>query len=279
MTSFVVRCFLRCLAVSLLMSQVGVAAGDELRTSQRKPPASLNAELDLYLLMGQSNMAGRDTASLAAQTDDSRILTLDVNSQWVVARDPIHAKTGRIEPGAGPGIAFARAMLEDDPGRVIGLIPTAVGGTSLRRWERGGDLYEAALARARAARAVGVLRGVLWHQGEADSASASQARTYGIRLAKMFRDLRTDLQQPGLPIVVGLLGEFVSPVKYPEVATVQSALRMMPALLPKIGVADSTGLEHLGDELHFSAEASRQLGMRYATAMRALSVGQRASWP
>lgn len=228
------------------------------------------AQLDLYLLMGQSNMAGRDTRDLGAQVDDPRVLTLTGDGQWVVARDPIHAKTGRIEPGVGPGIAFARELLGSDATRTIGLIPCAVGGTPLRRWVKGGDLYEQAVARAREASARGVIRGVLWHQGEADAEKAANAASYGARLAKMFQDLRQDLGLPDLPIVVGEIGQFVSPQRLPEAATVRDAQRHLPETLSHVGFASSDGLVHLGDELHFSADSARELGRRFARAMRAL---------
>lgn len=227
-----------------------------------------DAPLQLYLLMGQSNMAGRDTRDLAAQVDDTRVLALNAAGQWVIARDPIHAKTGRIEPGVGPGIAFAQQMLAGgDPRATIGLIPTAVGGTPLRRWVKGGDLYAQALARAREAAASGRLRGVLWHQGESDSRDPGDAGSYGARLARMFQNLRDDLGRPDLPIVVGEIGRFLSPQRQPEAATVREAQRHMTDALPGVGFADSAGLAHLGDELHFSAEASRELGRRFAHAM------------
>ena len=97
------------------------------------PPANKDT-FHIYLLMGQSNMAGRDTRTLASQVDNPRVLALGADGQWVVARDPIHPKEGRIEPGAGPGIPFALEMLKADPKITIGLVPCAVGGTPLRRW-------------------------------------------------------------------------------------------------------------------------------------------------
>lgn len=238
------------------------------------PATFADTPLQLYLLMGQSNMAGRDTRDLASQVDDPRILALGADGQWRVARDPIHAKTSRVEPGVGPGIAFAREMLAAEPRQPIGLIPTAVGGTPLRRWVKGGDLYEQALAHARTAMARGEIRGVLWHQGESDSADAKSAATHAERLVQMFKDLRADLGRPDLPIVVGQLGDFLLPARQPEAATVRAGLRGLPAALPHVGLADSTGLGHLGDDLHFSADASRELGRRFAVAMRQLRSAQ-----
>ncbi len=224
----------------------------------------------IYLLMGQSNMAGRDTSALAAQTDNPRVLALDANGQWVVARDPIHSKNGRTEPGAGPGIPFALAMIETDPHVTIGLVPCAVGGTPLKRWVKGGDLYAAALDKAKLAAQSGTVKGVLWHQGESDSDKQPWADSYGARLAKMIEDLRADLGQPNLPVVVGQLGGFLKPEKQPFAETVRGALREIPAKVPQTGYADSDGLTDKGDKLHFNAASVAELGRRFAAAMKNL---------
>jgi hypothetical protein len=236
-----------------------------------KPPAKKDA-FHIYLLMGQSNMAGRDTRSLASQVDNPRVLALNTDDKWVVARDPIHAKEGRIEPGAGPGIPFAVEMIKADPKIAIGLVPCAVGGTPLRRWAKGADLYEKALSRAKIAAQAGVIKGVLWHQGETDTTKQENADSYEKRLTQMFRNLRTDLGLPDLPIVVGQLGEFLSqsPGKYPYAETVRNAIKHMPAVLPHVGYADSAGLSDKGDKLHFSADAQKELGARFAKAMQEL---------
>ncbi len=233
------------------------------------PPAK--EKLHVYLLMGQSNMAGRGALDPAPPADDPRVLTLDADGRWVVARDPIHVKIGRTEPGVGPGIAFATAMLKiEDPKASIGLVPCAVGGSPLRRWVKGGDLYEQALARAQIAAATGTVEGVLWHQGETDSDKQDAAETYEARLVQMFADLRQDLGRPDLPIVIGQLGEFVAKEKHPYVDVVRAAIARIPVSVPRTAFADSAGLGHKGDALHFDTAAARELGKRYAAAMQAL---------
>lgn len=144
------------------------------------------------------------------------------------------------------------------------------GGTPLKRWEKGGDLYEAAVRRAKAALADGVLNGILWHQGESDCTSLKNAESYGQRLTQMFQDLRADLEAPDVPIVVGQLGEFL---QLPYTKTVQDTIKDMPQQLPHVGYADSQGLKDKGDSLHFTAEAERELGHRYAEAMDQLQKG------
>ncbi|HVU34401.1 MAG TPA: sialate O-acetylesterase [Opitutaceae bacterium] len=229
------------------------------------PPA--REQFDIYLLMGQSNMAGRDTRKLGEQVDHPHVLALDAKDRWVIARDPIFPQTGRIPPGAGPGIPFAVAMLKARPGVTIGLVPCAVGGTPLRRWVKGGDLYERALHLAAVAARSGVIKGVLWQQGESDTTSEKDAATYETRLAGMLADLRRDLGLPDLPVVVGQIGGFLSAEKYPYVDMVRAAIRRIPADVPGVGYADTAGLGDRGDRLHFSADAQREFGARFARAM------------
>lgn len=241
------------------------------------PPAK--EKFHIYLLMGQSNMAGRDTRQLALQKDNPHLLALNAGGQWAVARDPLHPRQGRIEPGAGPGIPFAAGMHEASPDITIGLVPCAVGGTSLKRWVKGADLYENAVKRARLAAPSGVIAGVLWHQGESDTTDQKSAETYEARLTKMLKDLRADLGAPDLPIVVGQLGGFLTKEKQPFAETVRAAIKHVPAVVPRVGYADSAGLGDKGDQLHFSADAQQEMGIRYAKAMQALRRTGSASVP
>ncbi|WP_334319421.1 sialate O-acetylesterase [Termitidicoccus mucosus] len=248
------------------------AAGTMLaQTGEPAAPATPPARefFHIYLLMGQSNMAGRDRRTLDAQSDDPRILALHADGRWLVARDPLHPQRGRTLPGIGLGIPFAREMLKTaDPKITIGLVPCAVGGSSLRRWIKGAEYYEQTVSRARLAAQAGLIKGVLWHQGESDTTSRENAGTYETRLARMLQDLRNDLGRPDLPIMVGQIGEFLLPEKYPFADTVRGAIRRIPDIVPRVGFADSAGLGDLGDKLHFSADAQQQMGARFAKAMR-----------
>ena len=217
-------------------------------------------------------MVGRDTSGMDTQVDNPRILALDGNNQWVVAREPMHMGGS----GIGPGIPFAATMLKANPKITIGLVPCAVGGTPLSRWVKGADLYGRAVARAKAAVAVGEIKGALWHQGELDTTDRGNAESYGKRLTQMFTDLRGDLGLPKMPIVVGQLGMFLTPQNYTYVETVRAAIAGMPRALPNIGFAASEGLTDKGDALHFSATSQAQFGTRYAEAMIALQKDEKS---
>ncbi|XHR27661.1 MAG: sialate O-acetylesterase [Chthoniobacteraceae bacterium] len=236
------------------------------------PPAQKEA-FQIYLLMGQSNMVGRDTHNIASQGTSPHVLALDEAGQWTVARDPLHHSEGRIPPGVGPGMSFAFEILKTKPNVTIGLVPCAVGGTPLRRWVKGGDLYEKAVNRAKIAAQSGVIAGVLWHQGETDATKEGNANSYEARLTQMFKDLRTDFGKPALPIVVGQLGGFLRPDKEPYAETVRTAIQQMPSVLLSVGYADSANLPDKGDKLHFSAEAQKEFGVRYAKSMLDLQKG------
>src|SRR5262249_11968425 len=126
-------------------------------------------ELKLYLLMGQSNMAGRGVPEKEDLTPHPRVLRFTYGGFWTNAVEPVNRGEHGKTAGVGPGLAFGKAMAEANPDVVIGLVPCAVGGTPLERWEKGADLYTNAVARAHAAMKVGTLAGIIWHQGESDS--------------------------------------------------------------------------------------------------------------
>ena len=128
-------------------------------------------------------------------------------------------------------------------------------------------------------RAAGTIRGVLWHQGESDADAQANAETYKARLTQMFKDLRTDLNLPELPIVVGQVGDFLPVEKHPYVETVRAALRGMPEALPRVGYADAKGLTDKGDALHFTAASQVTFGTRYAEAMLTLQAARAATQP
>ncbi len=228
--------------------------------------AAPDASFHLYLLIGQSNMAGRGKLEEQDKQTHPQIFTLTKENTWAPAVDPIHFD--KPIAGVGLGRTFGLEMVKAGGTVRLGLIPCAVGGTPISRWQKGADLYEAALKRARAAMKEGVIKGVLWHQGENDSGKAETAQAYGKNLDAMIVALRKDLDAPALPIVVGQLGEFYR--EGANVTTVNEALQSLPKRVPHTAFIPSNGLGHKGDKVHFDAPAYREFGRRYAEAMRKL---------
>lgn len=237
--------------------------------------------LDLYLLLGQSNMKGRG-AMPAEPSRDPRVAMMHlVDDQWYVARHPLHltgnARTfeGHDNAGVGPGLAFAESLREQQPQAQIGLIPCAVGGSSIGRWQPGQKLYDAAVRRAKlavkATQSVGgTIRGVLWLQGEADANEAGLA-AHRAHLETLIDSLRRDLNSPELPFIAATIGE-MRDERQEFREQMNELLLDLPAIRPHTACVDARELKtHIGDSVHFDTAAQNEIGRRYAVAYRQLT--------
>lgn len=219
-----------------------------------------DAKPDIYLLIGQSNMAGRAPVGEGEDAPIERCLLLDAEDKWEPAKNPLN-RHSTIRKGLGmqklnPGYSFAKTMLAADPALTLGLVVNAKGGSSIKQWTRGGKFYDDALRRTKAAMANGELKGILWHQGESDEKDAD----YLVKLKTLVADLREDLEAPELPFVAGQIK---------GVDLINAQIAKLPAELPHTGFASSDGLETM-DRWHFDAASVKLLGERYATAMMKL---------
>jgi len=150
--------------------------------------------MHIFLLIGQSNMAGRGNLDDVASIQHPHILMFR-DEQWRQAEEPLHNDKPEIA-GIGLGMSFAEELLTHDPETTIGLIPCAVGGTPLYRWMPGADLYQQAVNITQQALQEGDLKGMLWHQGESDANRPDDAFSYGERFRKMIVTLRQEFQVP-----------------------------------------------------------------------------------
>lgn len=225
------------------------------------PAAEPDPAFHLYLLIGQSNMAGRGKVDEESRKSDPRVLMLDKELKWVPAVDPLHFD--KAGAGVGPGLAFGKRMAEAQPKVRIGLIPCAVGGSSIKVWVPGGKPYDDMLVRARAALGSGVLKGIIWHQGESNR---GEAQTYGASLTAVVAQLRKDLAVPLVPFVAGELAAF-KPESADSTKAFNLALNAIQPPIPRFAVVSAEGMAHKGDNLHFDTASARTLGGRYAEAM------------
>lgn len=252
--------FVTFLACGVLMSTPPAKAGS---------PAALppGVKLELFLLAGQSNMAGRGVPEAQDKVADPHVWMLSKDGAWVPAVDPLHYDKVGVD-GVGPGRSFGIEVAKAHPGAYIGLIPTAVGGVSLEMWRPGGKLYTNAIARTRAAMKDGTLAGILWHQGESDT-KPEKVQSYPARLDKLLEAFRHDLNAPDLPVVVGQLGVF-DPVKNAPRVGFNAMIAKYPEDRTNVSCVQSQGLKSIGDNTHFDAASQRELGHRYAEAFQKL---------
>ncbi|KAG8083168.1 hypothetical protein GUJ93_ZPchr0015g6693 [Zizania palustris] len=233
----------------------------------------------LFLLAGQSNMAGRGAVVHPLPPpyrSHRRVFRLAASRGWVPAAPPLHADIDTHKTcGLGPAMPFAHRVLAavpspdsggggggNDTPVVLGLIPCAVGGTRISMWAKGQPLYEFAVARTLAAVADGGgnLGAVLWFQGESDTIEIDDAQSYGAKMERLVADLRADLELPNLLVIqVGLAsGEG----NYTDI--VREAQKNI--VLPNVLLVDAMGLPLRDDQLHLSTEAQIRLGNMLAEA-------------
>ena len=221
-----------------------------------------------FLMIGQSNMAGRGYLKDVPQLFDEHIYMLR-NGLWQVMVEPINVD----RPGAGVGLAssFAAAWRRDHPQEEIGLIPCAEGGSSLEDWAVHGILFDHAVGQARLAQRTSEIKGVLWHQGENDCA-ADKASVYGQKLSVIIEALRKALDIPEVPLMVGGLGNYLSEGMFGPYFSayplVNEALEHFAELHANSYFVTAQGLRANPDGIHFDAVSQRRLGLRYYQAYR-----------
>lgn len=265
-------CFHRRLAVLSLLALITARAPAE---SSSAAPLPDPAHFYLFLLIGQSNMAGRGPISPADQLPMDRVLKFNAGGKWVPAVDPLHFD--KAIAGVGLGRSFAAEIARDHPDVTIGLIPCAVGGSPIAAWqsgalyrETGAHPWDDALRRARAALPDGTLKGILWHQGESD-AHVEKVAAYEAELIDLVARWRVALKAPEVPFIVGQMGRFEGKpwTEYQE--QVDAATRALVDAVPYTAYVSAEGLLDRGDKIHFSTPSYYEFGRRYAEAYRKLT--------
>jgi hypothetical protein len=238
---------------------------------QQSVSLPVKEKFHLFLLVGQSNMAGRGKVGQQDRKPHARVVVFSKQGKWNPAVDPLHFdKPGVV--GVGLGKSFGIHIAADDPDITVGLIPCAAGGSPLASWEPGGyhgqtksHPWDDALRRARAAMKDGTLKGILWHQGESD-AKDGLAAVYEKKLHALIRRFREELPAEHIPFIAGQLGQFPDRPWDVFKRQVDLAHRHLPDKVARTAFVDSDGLSHKGDQVHFDAASYRHLGSRYAEA-------------
>jgi hypothetical protein len=240
----------------------------EKQTIKDKQEAVINQnKLHIYLLIGQSNMAGRAAISGSdADTLKNVFLYTGIpGKEWEKAANPLN-KYSSIRKDLsmqklGPGYHFAKKMVAKDSQNSIGLVVNARGGTSISEWKPGGHFYNEAVNRTKDAMKYGILKGILWHQGESD---VSGFDTYTSKIVNLIEAFRTDFNLPDLPVVVGQLSE-----DKPQRVHFNKMILQLPLYIEHVGVV-KTENSNTTDSTHFNRESQRLLGERYAMEMQKL---------
>ena len=220
-----------------------------------------------FLMIGQSNMAGRGTVGDVEPILNPHLKVLR-NGRW----QPFFVPVNPDRPFSGITLAESFADAYQKQHHVdVGLIPCADGGTQLEQWKKGSLLFDHAVFQTRLAQRTSNIAGILWHQGESDCKPDRYA-DYGERLHQFYKDLMDALHLEDVPFLVGGLGDFLSflDVEKHYYQSVNRQLETFSHSVHPAGFVSAEGLEGKPDHLHFTAASQRIFGLRYYEVFRTL---------
>lgn len=245
---------------------MGRAAGFNVRcvaSSLPEPsvePLPGGGDFDIYLCIGQSNMAGLGPMIEGDDEPIEGVWVLNASGVPEVATNPLNrfSTVGWGNQQISPAYGFCTSLYEKT-GRPILLVMQARGGSSLSQWAVGQWLFNEAVSRTRIALRYGTLKGILWHQGEANS---NTYRTYMSNLKTIVSALREQIGAGNVPFVAGELQH-----DHVNAGEFNNMLHGISEEIPCSGWVSSYGVTLIEDNLHHDRASQIMLGGRYADAI------------
>lgn len=254
---------------------------------------SQDPNFHIYLCFGQSNMSGQGPYTDADKNVDPRFKVLRAanhSGQQVGEFYPAAPPLGHSASQMGPADFFGRKMVELMPENVtVAVANISIGGQSIdmfnkatsanyiaqarnnNEWwmqyldEYGGDPYQRIIEMGQIAKQVGVIKGILFHQGESDSDDSQWSN----KVKKVYEDILLDLDLKGSEVPF-LIGELLSTEEGGALGWRNEAVAQTASMIPNGHLISSEGCPLLPNDtynVHFSREGYQILGERYAEKM------------
>ena len=244
---------------------------------------------DIFLLFGQSNMAGQGTIEAIDRVTNDQVKVLAYNNcsslgrtynQWYTAAPPLH---GCYE-GVGIGDWFAKTLIDSGYTDTIALVPCAISGVDIdffrkdvvssrrnefsippdNNWD---GAYDFMIQRLTLAMEKGTIKGILLHQGESDSGNEQ----WLTKVQEIIADLKEDLGFGDVPVLVG-------EIPYKSVCSGHNTVvNKITNYVPNSKVISAEGLDGMNDDYHLDAASYRTFGKRYAAGYLSLVRGESGS--
>ena len=244
--------------------------------------AAPDPNFHIYLAFGQSNMEGQGTIESQDKTVDPRFQMLSTIDNfngrklgtWNDAIPPLANKHG----GLGPTDYFGRTLVEKlDPQIKVGVVVVAVAGCSIvlfdppvsqSYWNQqagwfmdivkdyGDDPYQRLVDMAKKAKEDGVIKGIIFHQGETDEGDSDWPNKVKKVYDRLVKDVGLDANIPF----------FAGEVPYQGSSKgTNNNIRKLPNVSKNFYLVSAEGLNDLDMmRIHFSSQGYRDFGKRYA---------------
>lgn len=254
--------------------------------------AAPDPNFHIYLAFGQSNMEGQGDIGQQDKTVDERFQVLwaadngscsgKTMGKWSTAVPPLaHCQGAKL----GPTDYFGRTMVEKtDPQIKVGVIVVAVAGCSIKLFDKdnyksyvssqqgqswmiqrinayGGNPYGRLIEMAKKAQEEGVIKGIIFHQGETDAGDSQ----WPSMVKRVYDNIIKDLGlENDIPFLAGeVLRSGVSKGANNNIAK-------LPQQSKNFYVVSSEGFNQAlndGQNVHFTSQEYRDFGKRYAEKM------------
>lgn len=252
--------------------------------------AAPDPNFHIYLAFGQSNMEGQGDIGQQDKTVDERFQVLwaadngscsgKTMGKWSTAVPPLaHCQGAKL----GPTDYFGRTMVEKTDSQIkVGVIVVAVAGCSIQLFDKdsyanyartqqswmtqrindyGGNPYGRLIEMAKKAQEEGVIKGIIFHQGETDAGDGQ----WPSKVKKVYDNIIKDLGlENDIPFLAGeVLRSGVSKGANNNIAK-------LPQQSKNFYVVSSEGFNQAlndGQNVHFTSQEYRDFGKRYAEKM------------
>ncbi|MDQ7006847.1 MAG: sialate O-acetylesterase [Acidobacteriota bacterium] len=238
---------------------------------------------DVFLAVGQSNMAGYSGAGAAEPPVDA-VHLFGNDYRWKRASEPMDSGVEQVDrvsaesPAHSLMLAFAKTVSEGI-GLPVAVIPAPLGGTNLyAQWQRRDDdpdnrgtLYGSSIYRVLSQNYGAPIRGVIWYQGESDVGRGTPA--YRADLEALVADYRADLAAPDAFFGNCQLATHLAAQDLDAWIAIQEAQRQQAEADP---LSDVVALvdQPRSDTIHLNVEGYKEAGRRLGRAVLAGSYGQ-----
>jgi hypothetical protein len=244
--------------------------------------AAPDPNFHIYLAFGQSNMEGQGTIESQDKTVDPRFQMLSTIDNfkgrklgtWNDAIPPLANNHG----GLGPTDYFGRTLVEKlDPQIRVGVVVVAIAGCSIVAFDSplddgymstqadwfkeivkdyGGDPYKRLVEMAKKAKEDGVIKGIIFHQGETDEGDSDWPNKVKKVYDRLVRDVGLS---ENIPFFAGEV-----PYQGSSKGT-NNNIRKLPQQSKNFYLVSAEGLNDLDFmRIHFSSQGYRDFGKRYA---------------
>jgi hypothetical protein len=261
-----------------------------------KSSDKLDPNFYIYICFGQSNMEGNASIGDADRIGiNPRFKMMAVCNgvysgqqryagNWYTAIPPLC----RQDTGLTPADYFGRVLTDSLPDSIkVGIIMVAIGGASIDAFDKdnyktyydssvdwlksimnqyGGNPYAKIIEMAKNAQKVGVIKGILLHQGETNNGQTD----WPDKVKKICDDMTTDLglSPDSIPLLAGEM-------RYKDQGGIcwgmNSIIDDLPHTINNCYVVSADSCQgNTVDGFHFSTEGARELGRRYGLKMYSL---------